>query len=475
VSEEEEVGKEREKEKERKCKMRGFIILVACWFFIAFCSGDSIDDILASKAKLGYIFSKFNEFGIVVPNDSTVFAVSNNAAKGKLKKELALKYLLKSDEPYIQPLAEQFLQFQIATEVLSKDDLKDRKDDSVTTLAPLYSISPLRTSKKINGDAKVIDSIEADESPTGFLHITKDFLRPDAPFMHSIFDVLNKEGLQNLADLLEAVDVSKLLEGTFFSGVGDFYTLFAPSEIAFEDIDGTETERYLSKNPILLLHVLLHHLTIFPYTVDDLEGMSSVDDVLGNSLSITNPGGNLEVENVEIVESFNTFNGPVHVINAILLPVDFPTTTAYEEAQNGPAGEYVFALEQIAEPILNFGKKAMKPGSRTFLVFTDAAINSFNSEWNVDWADLVTSTNNRKQSIVNAIMASHILKEPLTRSEIENGKKNIKAIGGFATSRNRIQFVDGMEDITVLNGIVHFVDDVILNKCARFKLKKLNK
>ena len=132
------------------------------------------------------------------------------------------------------------------------------------------------------------------------------------------------EGLQNSDDytvLLELIDTAGLTDT--FDASGE-YTLFAPDDDAFEDLDPQLLES-LSANPEALTTILQAHVLEGRYGVNDLQDLNDegLESLQGEALNfnltlggLTVNGAGLNSDDVEATYS----NGVLHEIDDIILP-----------------------------------------------------------------------------------------------------------------------------------------------------------
>jgi len=134
-------------------------------------------------------------------------------------------------------------------------------------------------------------------------------------------------GDENLAAFADAVEMAGLTR-TVLSAGGP-YTVFAPSDAAFEALDN-ETYAVLVNDTELLDTLLLHHVVRGNYTVEDLivevnatENETVLETLAGDILNVSAADGNLTIENATLVTSdLIAENGVVHIIDLIIIPLD---------------------------------------------------------------------------------------------------------------------------------------------------------
>ena len=103
-------------------------------------------------------------------------------------------------------------------------------------------------------------------------------------------------------------------------GKGPF-TVFAPTNQAFSDIQGTVDTLLKPKNKADLQKVLTYHVVPGTYTAADLKDGQELTTVQGQKLKVSVQGGTVKVNDATVEKAdVNASNGVVHVINKVLVP-----------------------------------------------------------------------------------------------------------------------------------------------------------
>ena len=124
---------------------------------------------------------------------------------------------------------------------------------------------------------------------------------------------LRDNGLENIAGLVEQVDVAEL------TGDEDF-TFFAPNDDAFTTLDADEAADLLS-DPGQILDVLRNHLLAGTITAEELANLDEVETEAGEQLPVTVDGDVVRVGDVTVVTAdIDVAGGVVHVVDGLLLP-----------------------------------------------------------------------------------------------------------------------------------------------------------
>lgn len=128
--------------------------------------------------------------------------------------------------------------------------------------------------------------------------------------------VRDHESLTFLRDVLRSTGLDSQL------AQGGPYTLFAPSDVAFEEMRKlTEKKLPDSVNHEALKEILLHHVVEGSYSAADLANTSSVVTLGGDTLKIIKIEDRVTIDSVEMIfADREADNGYVHVIGEVLMP-----------------------------------------------------------------------------------------------------------------------------------------------------------
>ncbi len=126
----------------------------------------------------------------------------------------------------------------------------------------------------------------------------------------------DRENTQMLNDALRATKLDEAL------ATGGPYTLFAPTDDAFEPLDPVGINNVPdSIDREELKQILLHHVVEGKYSAADLVGMEELPTLGGTPLKIVNKNNNLTVDQADLILSDQEAdNGYVHMIDSVLVP-----------------------------------------------------------------------------------------------------------------------------------------------------------
>lgn len=120
---------------------------------------------------------------------------------------------------------------------------------------------------------------------------------------------------KTLAAAVTAADLVKTLQGT-----GPF-TVFAPTDVAFADIQSDVDELLKPENKAKLAKILKYHVVSGKLMAADLKDGQELTTVEGSKLKVSIDGdevmvGDASITSADIVAS----NGVIHVIDSVLMP-----------------------------------------------------------------------------------------------------------------------------------------------------------
>jgi transforming growth factor-beta-induced protein len=194
-----------------------------------------------------------------------------------------------------------------------------------TTTALLSTPTP-GPSTALTGTGSVTPTaaITASVEPTGTTPATATVavtgattLTSTAPAGQTIVDVLaSRPDLSTISSALAAGGLAEAL-----AEPGPF-TFFAPTNAAFERVAAVEAEALLNDIP-RLARTLQYHIVADRATAQQLARLGSALTTLGQTVTITLSGnGALLANGAPVLESIETENGIVHLLDGILIPAE---------------------------------------------------------------------------------------------------------------------------------------------------------
>lgn len=124
----------------------------------------------------------------------------------------------------------------------------------------------------------------------------------------------SNDDFSTLAMLLTEAGLVDVLEN------GDNYTVFAPTNEAFEAVP-EETLQALLADLDLLREVLLTHVVVGAVTSEQVVGLSEAPTAAGNVLPISSGDYGVRVGNATVTQAdVMASNGVIHVVDAVIMP-----------------------------------------------------------------------------------------------------------------------------------------------------------
>lgn len=125
----------------------------------------------------------------------------------------------------------------------------------------------------------------------------------------------------SLSSFNAALETAEMKEA--LSGPGP-YTVFAPSNAAFEAIPITTRERLLSpENRATLVQVLSYHVVPQALPASQIKA-GSINSLSGQPLAIKVQGNQVTVNNTRVIQSdIQASNGVIHMVDQVILPPGF--------------------------------------------------------------------------------------------------------------------------------------------------------
>jgi len=135
--------------------------------------------------------------------------------------------------------------------------------------------------------------------------------------MQNIFDVIRMN--RNMNSLMKCVKATELENKLNRPGL--FYTVFAPSEIAFGNLHEMELEGWLKdKNKSKLLNILYNHIVEGEFSMENLPRGRRLTTISGTILQIDKHDGDTYINKANIKEQDNkTSNGIIYLVDKIFM------------------------------------------------------------------------------------------------------------------------------------------------------------
>ncbi|KAJ8256438.1 hypothetical protein COCON_G00185900 [Conger conger] len=220
---------------------------------------------------------------------------------------------------------------------------------------------------------------------------------------NTIRDVLEVD--DDLSSLMAVAENSGLLGKL---GEPGQFTLFAPTNKAFDELDSEVLNRLMGDKGVLKA-LLQFHLLNSAQCSEAIMAGTSFETLEGHNIEIGCDGESLTVNGVKMVlkKDIVTTNGVIHLIDKVLIPDSAKQVTELVGDSQGTFGDMVAELGLAA---------AMRPGEDYTLL---APVNTaFNDE--------VMAMDH---SLLKIILENHVLRKKFLLSELYNGQR-LESIGG---------------------------------------------
>ncbi|XP_056297816.1 periostin, osteoblast specific factor b isoform X2 [Pseudoliparis swirei] len=222
---------------------------------------------------------------------------------------------------------------------------------------------------------------------------------------NTIQDVIEVD--DDLTTLSDVAQNSGFLEKL---GQPGHYTLFAPTNKAFESLGSEVLERLQGDTEVIKALLNFHLLDSVECSEAIMTG-TSYETLEGNNIEIGCDGDSLTVNGIKMVlkKDIVTTNGVIHMIDQVLMPDSAKQVMELVGSSQSMFGDLVSELGLSA---------AMRPGAEyTFIAPLNVALN-----------DDVMSMD---QSLLKIILENHILKRKIVLGELFNGQQLETIAGKF--------------------------------------------
>lgn len=255
------------------------------------------------------------------------------------------------------------------------------------------------------------------------------------------------DDLSTLAQAIADAD----LAGTL--GEGGPYTVFAPTNAAFENLpDGTLSSLTMDD----LSQILTFHVIEGEVMSGDLQASQTVETVQGEEILITADAGTVTINGSATVSTpdVEASNGVIHVIDEVILPKAFREPNIVDTAEDlGNFTTLVDALDQtdLKSTIQYMGPfTVFAPTNQAFSNLPDGLLSSLSDE---DLAEIL-----QYHVIGSEVMSGDLAAEQAVPS-LTGEELYITADGGVTVNGSSTV---ATADVEASNGVIHAVDEVLL-------------
>ncbi|XP_021180729.2 periostin, osteoblast specific factor b [Fundulus heteroclitus] len=234
----------------------------------------------------------------------------------------------------------------------------------------------------------------------GVVHVIDRVISSVGSTIQDVIEV--DDDLTTLADVAQTAGLLEKL------GQPGHYTLFAPTNDAFDKIGGDTMERLLSDKEVLKALLNFHLLNSVQCSEAIMAG-TSYETLEGNNIEIGCDGESLTVNGIKMVlkKDIVTTNGVIHLIDQVLIPDSAKHVTELMGASQSTFGDMMTELGLSSEMRADAEYTLLAPLNDAF-------------------TDEVMSMDQRELRI---ILENHIIKSKLGLGQLYNGQQ-LETIGG---------------------------------------------
>jgi transforming growth factor-beta-induced protein len=400
---------------------------------VAIASGnDDFENLVAavSAAELVETLQGEGPFTVFAPNDAAFDALGDTLTD----------LLLPENKDALAGI----LTYHVVSGLVGPLDLAD--GDLVETVnGASVAISIEGGSVKVNDAEIIATNVVADN---GVIHVLDSVIIPPEDI------VAIASGNDDFENLVAAVSAAELVET--LQGEGPF-TVFAPTDAAFDALGDTLTDLLLPENKDTLAGILTYHVISGLVGPLDLVNGALVETVNGAPVSISLADGIAKINDAEIIATnVVADNGVIHVLDSVILP---PTDDIVATAINTD-GEFTKLEAALGAADLVSALQAEGP----FTVFapTDAAFDALGDTL----TDLLLPEN--KDQLVD-ILLYHVVSGSVGAADLADGASVETLLEGNSVTfdlSGETPMVDDanivLTNIITTNGIIHVIDKVII-------------
>lgn len=239
---------------------------------------------------------------------------------------------------------------------------------------------------------------------------------------------------------------------------GDKFTVFAPTNAAFEALLETVGQTSLDDLPEDVLRDILEYHVVAGEVRSNQLTNGDVATVGGEAITVDVTAG-VELNGMATVAlaDVGAVNGVVHVIDQVLVPPSMMPiiNTIVEPAYFNKNFTTLIAAVKAASPSIL--TTLLSSGNKTLFAPTNAAFTA---------AGIIDLPN---QATLDAVLAYHVINSEVTSSQIATGSSNAETLNGkiYLSKGGAGVFINGSSkvttaDIDASNGVVHVIDRTLM-------------
>jgi transforming growth factor-beta-induced protein len=403
----------------------------------------SVYDIIAGSPDHNILKAAIDAAGLIAALDDeeaqlTVFAPTDEAFSALPPG--TIEALL--EDP--QGLLTQVLLYHVAGGVVNSTDLVDGQ--VITTLLGQD------VTVTINGDGVFINNAKvtvADlAADNGVVHVIDAVLVPASN--NTVYDIIAASPDHTI--LKTAIDLAGF-DVPLSSDELEF-TVFAPTDAAFQALPPELVEQLLSDPDRLLAKALRYHVVFGKALSSDLSDGQSITTALGQNITVTINQQGVFINNAQVtVADLEASNGVVHVLDAVLIPA----LTVYDVIQNSP----VHTILGTAIDVAGLDGALQSEGPFTVFAPTDDAFDALP-------AGVLEALLADPSGLLTKVLTYHAVSGELLSSDIVeqtmlttlNGQQVEISVDNGDVLINDARVV--IANIETFNGVVHVIDAVLV-------------
>ena len=290
----------------------------------------------------------------------------------------------------------------------------------------------------------------------GVIHEIDAVLDPDFAPSPSLAEIIGAPEFSSFAALISQAGLDRILDLDYRE-----FTVFAPTNAAFEEIPEADLEALINDRRALR-KALLNHIVLRPTTSDDLLSQDSIRTAARLSLLVLSTDSVPPVFSVGSATLTQTdvqaSNGLLHAIDAVLLPeIPLPIASLIDETPNLTTLSAALTASGFAETL----NSARSTPSFTIFAPSDAAFSDLPEE------TLAALLEDPTGALAD-VLRLHVVLGKITSADLRDGQK-LKSVSGdrlaVAVSEDGDVTINGspvsQTDLSAANGVVHIIDAVL--------------
>ena len=296
----------------------------------------------------------------------------------------------------------------------------------------------------ISGAQVTVADIDASN---GVVHVVDAVILPPAS---TVVDVIVNS--PDHTTLETAVTEAQLVGA--LSGDGPF-TVFAPTDAAFANLPAGTLDALLMDPTGDLAKILLQHVVNGEVLSSTLTNGQTATTLLGQGIEVTIDANGVFINGAQVtVADIRTFNGVVHVIDAVILP---PASTVVDVVVDSPVHT------TLETAVVEAGLAGTLSGDGPFTIFAPTDDAFANLPAGTLDALLMDPTGDLAKILQYHVLSGEVLSSDLTDGQIATtllGQEITVTIDANGVMINNALVTAA--DIQTFNGVVHVIDAVLL-------------